>query len=124
MAGPQAILAEKQLAVAETQAFLELVRQATAHFTVSQREFVVRQFVDLFRRARSAAVVTEVMIHYFHLMRGVTNGAIPDRNRLAELVSELQILSAEWLQHYPDDRWKMAVVLQAWHKTIVPCLTA
>jgi hypothetical protein len=124
VAGPQAILAEKQLAVAETQAFLELVRQATAHFTVSQREFVVRQFVDLVRRARSAAVVTEVMIHYFHLMRGVTTGAIPDRNRLAELVSELQILSAEWLQHYPDDRWKMAVVLQAWHKTIMPCLTA
>jgi hypothetical protein len=124
VAGPQAIVAEKKLAVAETRAFLELARQATAHFSSVSRDFVVRQFIDLERRARTAAVLQEAMVHYFHIKRGVTNGAIPDRKRLAELLPELLTLSAEWLQHYPDDRWSMSGWLKEWHKTIMPSLTA
>ncbi len=122
VAGPQAQIAEKQLAVAETQAFLELARQATTHFAPAHRDFVMRQFTDLVRRARAGAVLLEAMAHHFHLQAGQTNGAIPDRRRLAELLSEMLTLAGEWRQHYPDDRWRIADGLESWHRRIEPSL--
>ena len=123
VAGPQAIIAEKQLAVAETQAFLDLARQATAHFPPAQRDFVIHQFEDLTRRARAGAVLLEAMTHHFHIRDGKTNGTIPDRLRLAELLREMLTLAGEWRQQYPDDRWYMAALLETWHKLITPSLT-
>jgi len=115
-AGPQAMIAEKVLAVTETRSFLELARHATAHFRPEHREFVVRQFEDLALRARAAAALLEAMAHHFHLKAGKRNGDIPDPARFQQALREMQELALQWRTRYPDRRWGMDYWLDEWHK--------
>ena len=120
-AGVHAMVEEKRQAVADAENLLDRAGRATSDADPSIRTFILRQFEDFVLYARAASVLLEAMAHHFHLHYGKCCGDIPNRQRLAALLGEMETLADQWRQHQPNDEWKLASRLDEWQEEMATC---
>ena len=113
-AGVHAMIEQKRQALADAQNLLDRADRATAQVAPPIRSFILRQFEDFVFYARAAAVLLEAMSHHFHLHYGKRCGDIPNRERLTELIAEMNHIAGQWRERQPHDEWKVASRLDEW----------
>jgi hypothetical protein len=113
-AGAEAMLREKEDAVAEAEEMLELVRQQTRAIRRVDREFLVRQFEDLLLFARASRWLLEAHAHHYLTQAGERRGALPDVTRFEDAIGEIVRVAEEWQGRYPGGRYFIAETLRAW----------
>ena len=113
-AGSSSIIFDKQDGLEEAQQILREVRKAAQDLGSTDRDFLVPLFEDLEYFARARRYLIEAQVHYYLLKRGNREDGFPDRSRLADLRSKLEVVMQEWETRYPGGRYLMAERLKNW----------
>jgi len=117
-AGTPALVWEKVEALAEAEAMLAEVKALSGSLKPEDRAFIVKQFEDLVFIARGYRWVLEAQAHYYLLQLGQRRGDLPNAERLAVCLHELEQTAQEWEARYPAGRYHLGEMLRLWLKTI------
>jgi hypothetical protein len=113
-AGPASIVFDKQAGLEEAQEILREVRKAAQDLGSRDRDFLDPLFQDLGYFATARRYLIEAQVHYYLLKQGNREDGFPDRSRLADLQSKLEVVMHEWETRYPGGRYLMAERLKNW----------
>ncbi|MHB9035794.1 MAG: hypothetical protein ACYC64_03945 [Armatimonadota bacterium] len=116
--GPDAMISEKRSMLVDATCLLAGARAATENISPEHRTFIIHQFEDFIYFARAADALLEAMVYYFHYVHERDHEFASDLSNMHARLQDIEVISSEWEERYPDDRWVISARLRSWHKRI------
>jgi hypothetical protein len=117
-AGAEAMVREKEEALAEAQELLEEAKKGASNLKPECRDFLIKQFEDLVFFAKAFRFLLEAQAHYYLAKAGKRQGKLPNPSRFKEVLSQVEGVADEWKRRYPGGRYNLGETLADWANII------